>query len=945
MTNEAGEIEKLLRKIDEDTERIKYLETCIDFERKAKQEAERRLQVLEGLRAKSSYQQSRILKERDVVVREMSVELDNISTRLKNSVNENVDWKRRYQKLERIYEELEGDFFKLKGRHEKLQRELSEKKIELRHTREVTDLYQNLKKDVQLRERWTKQEKNLIHMKAREISAHYRKLREDIEFSQGKLRKMIVRNSRVMLDAPGPQRPASAERGLLEQKVLALTKDNLYLKKELLHVLSEIIKRNSKEIGAAGAEKDELSAEASREDLFLKGSILSFSNNNIHETSFEPPGSKKKLPSPGPTKISERQEELQRSAVINVKKFRKIQAMYHQNAPLQPLSLHVSKARGKASADWLTPESFAAQDQSERPEETPKRLFSESVPLNPCAEPLGRAALGLSPEKQGEMAHLQKSIQAQNRLISEQISRFFEQQHFYKSLEQPRALQTAVARNYSFAQLTRSPQPKMLSFREIEKKRQSSRKVQLALQRDSMKKLHGRGSGRAKLPSREKPAKNLFQSGSSHPKLYSRRNLKISKRSETGLRKPSAENLSESPRKVAASDFGTLGKEGNIIWVKDDSRKASKGKFHYVDQVRKRQLSNEFFQNVVLEAPRKPGAKGQASARANSKSKSKQNPAAGQKAKVLKKSESAQVKVPSGVPGLGEIPSVKRSIKHKRGRSKSQRKHFVVSEILQDRELKSVVHSVNQHLPHKATSRSRSALPGKRASEQMQHLRYTRSKYKILRNLDKERKRSGIRSMRSEAMEQNLRDESFLVLKEKQLKLRVIRRNFMKKWKEKRIAERNQSLQPKSPAPKRRSKSIKTQLPAKVNQWAPFKTQAKGSGEISQGSSLGSLRKSPVGIFSKERGAKETASLYKNRKKAKGKSLKAKLKEAKKLGKKPRKKKPQGKAKPKRNASKYPRKKSRNQQRTYTNKFESTKKAFEFAKRKRGRMDAGRPNW
>lgn len=348
MPNEAGEIDKLLRKIDQDTERIKYLETRIEIEKKSKKELERRLMILEELQAKSSYQKSRILRERDSMVREMSVEIDNISARLKNSVNENVDWKRRYLKLEKIYEELEGDFFRVKSQLESRTKELGEKETELKQIREVMEMYQNLKKDVQIKEHWEKQEKSLIHLRAQEISAHYTKLKEDILYSQGKLKKMIFRNSRILIDTPA--KLVRGERERLEQKILSLTKDNLYLKKELLNVLQQIIERNSRELGEqATPEKDGIFQNVSKEGAFLKGSILSFSNNNIGEMSFEKDNWKQKIPSPERTKVSERNEELQRSAVINAKKFQKIQALYKESVPLHPVSLHISKNKSECN--------------------------------------------------------------------------------------------------------------------------------------------------------------------------------------------------------------------------------------------------------------------------------------------------------------------------------------------------------------------------------------------------------------------------------------------------------------------------------------------------------------------------------------------------------------------------------------------------------------------
>lgn len=544
-------------------------------------------------------------------------------------------------------------------------------------------------------------------------------------------------------------------------------------------------------------------------------------------------------------------------------------------------------------------------------------MFSESVPVGVDED--GRHLLALSPEKRGEMAHLERSIQQQNKLISEQISRFFEQKKFYRSAEPKQARSNLpervdIALNYSYAHQGMLPKPRTLSFKKIKRVRKSSKNISLALERDSMKKIQ-RGTGPPK--EAQKSVKNLFKSGSSHPKIYSRQNVKVSKLSE----KP-RENISDSLRKVTANDFGTLGKEGNIIWIKDDSKKASKTKFHYVDKIRKEQLSTELFQNVNLDKTRHRD----------------------ETAKTMKKH--TQLKRSNGDKEVGQRPEVKRSIKHKRRRSKSQKKHFVVSEIIREQQPKSAVYSVKQNVKHKANPRSKSVITNKKIREDLKHLQYHKSKYKILRNLDKERKRSVQKSVRSDILESNLKDESFFILKEKQLKMREIRRNYMKKWKEKRVIERNQSLS-KTPKTKKscRSRSIQTYSRPKVNQWAPFKTQGKPSEanpSVSDNSSLGSLNKPPMILFNKNQTPKDSLLHYKRRKKMKVKSVKSHAKEVKNILKKHKKKKFGGEVK---KQEKKPKKKVKNQKRTYTNKFESTKKAFEYAKNKRKKKGSDKPSW
>jgi chromosome segregation ATPase len=355
MSNDADEIEKLLKKIDKDTERIKYLETLIEFEQKSKQALERRLLVLEELQAKSSYQQSRMLRERDSMVREMSVEIDTISTRLKNSVNENVDWKKRYKKLEKIYEELEIDFANLKKSHENIQKQVSQKKIEIKQIGDVMELYKNLKKDVQMKERWNQQEKNLIQLKAKEISSNYSRLKEDLEYSQDKLKKMIMRNSRVPLEIPN-KKLQKTEREMLEQKIFMLTKDNLYLKKELLSLIKKITSKSTLDLNKDNASKEKVKGfqDVMKDETNLNGSILSFSNNNINENlSLDRINSKSKFMA-SPDQNMKQNDEIQGSAVINIKKFRLIQSKKYP-VPKQSASLQVSHNKSKLIPNYQIP--------------------------------------------------------------------------------------------------------------------------------------------------------------------------------------------------------------------------------------------------------------------------------------------------------------------------------------------------------------------------------------------------------------------------------------------------------------------------------------------------------------------------------------------------------------------------------------------------------------
>ena len=353
MQIDPEEIEQLLHRIDQDTQRIKQLEGQIEMEQSAKQQLEKRLLALEEQQAKSSFQQSRMLRERDSVVREMSVEIDSISARLKNRVIENTDWKKKYRKLEQMYEELEVDFFQLKERCEDLSQKLEEKDQELKQIRDIMSLYQQLKKDVKLQEKWKQQEHNLITFKANEISKYYQKLKQNLVNDHKKFKQMIVKSMQVPITntsyVNSVTKSEKNDRGMLEQKVVMLSKDNLYLKKELLRVLAYMMNKEAIDT-RANTQVDEKSNEKKNhkkeidqiikpdDDIDLKGSILSFSNNKFNDIS-----NPSKIESPEETNFLLAQDKLQGSSVINFQKFQTVNTK--PCFPAQPMSLQVSRNR------------------------------------------------------------------------------------------------------------------------------------------------------------------------------------------------------------------------------------------------------------------------------------------------------------------------------------------------------------------------------------------------------------------------------------------------------------------------------------------------------------------------------------------------------------------------------------------------------------------------
>ena len=525
----------------------------------------------------------------------------------------------------------------------------------------------------------------------------------------------------------------------------------------------------------------------------------------------------------------------------------------------------------------------------------------------------------MSPEHKNSIFQLEKSIYEQNKLISKQISRFFERAKttLYKSLQNiKKPLLNEVKETYNYSYLGFSIKQKNLSFRQVMKNKISSKNIKMALERDSMKNLNEINSKKAQI--NKNITKNLFKSNGSSAKIYSRRNTKLNNNSiEFQNKKKKPENISDSMKEITANDFGTLGKEGNTIWIRDDSRKNSKDKYHYVDKIQKNQISADIFRNKVA------------------------NPQISQNidTKTMKK----HVTKPPTTSRLRRSNENKKKLLQLKNKQKYDRNlDFVISEIIQDKELRSVISNIKSNVKHKMSNRSRSAITNKREPVK-NNFYFPESKYQLLRDLDKKIKQSRNQSMKSDIQEKNLDNESSIILKENQLKMREIRRNYMKKWKEERSQAKKKSI-PRNRSHFGKSKSTKTYSRAKVNQWAYQRNQKlkfiKGLSSISNDSTLGSLNKPPEMNFIKNGKPKNSISLYKKRNQSKAKSVKPSTKER---NKKVFKVSKSRKSKIKKNKIG---KVKRKEKRTYTNKFESTKMAFEYVKGKKKKKNiSNRSYW
>lgn len=269
------EINILLKKIDSDSKKLVYLENKIEQQNKEKDLLEKRIKMLEDFRDKSNQQQSRILRERDGIVREMSVEIDSISNKLQNELSENISWKKKYIKLERLYEELEIDFFNLKDKFDKTDKIDKNNMIEKKEFNEVLEMYEKTKKENLKLMQNNKNQNKMIMTKGSQIIKQYNQIKKGLNTSQQEVKIAIAESFRShKLKSELLSKPVKQQ---YEDIIIDLIQKNLDIKKLFINVIKTC---KSKHLKNKNERKKILNI---NENNPLKGSILSFSNNLIDD--------------------------------------------------------------------------------------------------------------------------------------------------------------------------------------------------------------------------------------------------------------------------------------------------------------------------------------------------------------------------------------------------------------------------------------------------------------------------------------------------------------------------------------------------------------------------------------------------------------------------------------------------------------------------------------
>lgn len=269
------EINILLAKIESDSKKIDYLQAVIERNKVDKELLEKQIKMFEDLRDKSNKQQSRLLRERDGIVREMSVEIDSISYKLKTEVIQNSSWKKKYIKLEKAYEELEIDFIKLKDKFDKIEKIETHNFVSRNQFEELLEMYEKIKAEKNQLIEYKKNQSKLIKIKGTKIIEQYNQIKKSLNSSEYEIKIALAQSFRSQKNKSELFSQPIKEN--YENIILDLTKKNLHLKKTLTNIIKTCMERHLKT-----KHKEKVNSKMD-ENNFLKGSILSFSNNLIDD--------------------------------------------------------------------------------------------------------------------------------------------------------------------------------------------------------------------------------------------------------------------------------------------------------------------------------------------------------------------------------------------------------------------------------------------------------------------------------------------------------------------------------------------------------------------------------------------------------------------------------------------------------------------------------------
>jgi chromosome segregation ATPase len=245
----TDEINLLLTKIDEYESEITTLKTELESEKKIRNRLESRLEMIEKNKLLQTKQQTRIMREQEKAVRDLSCELDHVSKKLKKSVKKTFSWEDKVEVLKTKLQNKEQEYIDLENELKRTKTKMKKQEEELRDAQTIVELYEQLKLQSRTEEMRLHQERKSVYNRAKEIYKSYRDIQNEISRSEIKLKENLSKSAVLPLNLDKEivetKREGKKEIHLdkkakiIEKKLNIFKTENAFLKKKIINLLNQ----------------------------------------------------------------------------------------------------------------------------------------------------------------------------------------------------------------------------------------------------------------------------------------------------------------------------------------------------------------------------------------------------------------------------------------------------------------------------------------------------------------------------------------------------------------------------------------------------------------------------------------------------------------------------------------------------------------------------------
>lgn len=268
--NLQNEILELLSKIDELNENNSYLKDELNQEKEKNINLEKELNIFKQKQMKASKQRTRILRERDEIVRDISCELDTVSAKLNSEIKEKGLFEMKMKDRVAEIEVLEAQNRQIKSELKKKDKEILKLKDEITQFQEMKEIFEQMKLEIKA-DSWKKKlNTKKINEKMKKIHEDYLQLKNDLNKSKDELKTKFKES--VLMNSSNDKKNfknCNCQKDIIDiekPRMKLLKTENIYLKKKVIKLLNQYcsslnspIPRKSKSIYKKLQNKFELS--------------------------------------------------------------------------------------------------------------------------------------------------------------------------------------------------------------------------------------------------------------------------------------------------------------------------------------------------------------------------------------------------------------------------------------------------------------------------------------------------------------------------------------------------------------------------------------------------------------------------------------------------------------------------------------------------------------